>query len=461
MALFEQPREPAESKRQPFPEPLSTTPGSTPTTGAESPSNCTISTAAAGAEASSGFAHSGEPILEAALLEGATAMDALRSMAVDEVRLLGFVEAADFAGRVEEISRSVEFLQIVAAQAVERARKEAQQAGAGRTSPTGAAEAMQEWRTGWTDPVPGTDTASVSNMDGDRSTDAAQLLGDTAVPVDGDRSTTGTGTGSAEGGPGSAASVLDDGYRDAAQFLRARLRIGISEARRRLTLAPNVLPQAGMTGQEIPARRETLAQAVGSGMVPSRSATIISTALDKVRHLTDQDTITRMEHSLTTTAVETDPDFVTTMTKRWIDSIDQNGPEPSEELLRQHQGAFLRKRRRYGLHHIEIFATDEQYETLTTVMNTATNPRLTTNDTNTDTGSGTEAGGVGPGVGAEAGGVGPGAGPDLDRRSRAQTPHRPPPNTTPQPPPHTPTNINTHNTNTRETVDPSDRGTIR
>ncbi len=140
----------------------------------------------------------------------------------------------------------------------------------------------------------------------------------------------------------------------------------------------NVLPQAGMTGQEIPARREILARPLGSALVPSRSATIISTALDKVRHLTDEETITRMEHALTTTAVETDPDFVTTMTKRWIDSIDQNGPEPSEELLRQHQGAFLRKRRRYGLHHIEIFATDEQYETLTTVMNTATNPRLTT-----------------------------------------------------------------------------------
>ncbi|VXB36529.1 HNH endonuclease [Arthrobacter sp. 9V] len=352
-------------------------------------------------------------MMAAPLAQADEALRTLRETVIDEVRLLGFVEAADFAGRVEEISRSVEFLQIVAAQAVERSRNEAQQAGAGRTSPTGTA-ASQEWRTGWTDPVPGTDTASVSNMDGDSST-------------------TGTGTGSAEGGPGSAANVLDDGYRDAAQFLRARLRIGISEARRRLALAPNVLPQAGMTGQEIPARRETLAQTVGTGLISSKSATIISTALDKVRHLTDQDTITRMEHSLTATATETDPDFLTTMTKRWIDSIDQNGPEPSEELLRQHQGAFLRKRRRYGLHHIEIFATDEQYETLTTAMNTATNPRLTTNDTNTDndTGSGAGArsgagaGGAAPGVGGEAGGVGaggaaPGTGPDLDRRSRAQ-----------------------------------------
>ncbi|MDO6145643.1 HNH endonuclease, partial [Paenarthrobacter aurescens] len=126
------------------------------------------------------------------------------------------------------------------------------------------------------------------------------------------------------------------------------------------SLAPDVLPQTGMTGQQIPARREILAAAVGSALVPSRSATIISTALDKVRHLTDEETITRMEHALTTTAVETDPDFLTKMTKRWVDHIDHDGPEPSEETVRQHQGAFLRRRRRYGLHHIEIFATDEQ-----------------------------------------------------------------------------------------------------
>jgi hypothetical protein len=100
-----------------------------------------------------------------------------------------------------------------------------------------------------------------------------------------------------------------------------------------------------MTGQEIPARRETLADAVETALVSSRSATIISTALDKVRHLTDEDTITRMEHALTTTAMETDPDFVTKMTKRWTDRIDQDGAEPSEEALRQLQGAFLRSKR--------------------------------------------------------------------------------------------------------------------
>ncbi|MFJ6534972.1 DUF222 domain-containing protein [Paenarthrobacter sp. NPDC091711] len=300
------------------------------------------------------------------LLDDAAALlDSARLSVIDEVRLLGFVEAADFAGRVEELSRSVEYLQVVAAQAVERTRTEAQQAGPGPSA------AAPEWRTGWTEPATG-----------------ATVPGATKAVDDG-------------------RSVVDDGYRDAAQFLRARLRISIGEARRRLALAPEVLPQTGMTGQQIPARREILADAVGAALVPSRSATIISTALDKVRHLTDDETITRMEQALTDTAVETDPDFLTKMTKRWIDHIDHDGPEPSEEILRQHQGAFLRRRRRYGLHHIEIFATDEQYETLTTVMNTATNPRLTTT-TESDAGSESQSD------------TGAGAGPVLDLRTRAQ-----------------------------------------
>ncbi|MET3904522.1 hypothetical protein ABIE35_003105, partial [Paenarthrobacter sp. 4246] len=94
------------------------------------------------------------PSLEAALFEGAAAADALRSIAAGEARLFGFVEAADFAGKVEEIARSVEYLQVVAAQAVERTRTEALQAGPGSSA------AAPQWRTGWTEPEPGTDTAA-------------------------------------------------------------------------------------------------------------------------------------------------------------------------------------------------------------------------------------------------------------------------------------------------------------
>ncbi|MDR6638431.1 DUF222 domain-containing protein [Paenarthrobacter nitroguajacolicus] len=280
--------------------------------------------------------------LAAPLAQAVQALTGLRDIAVSKARVLGFVEAADFAGRIEDISRTLEYLQVVAAHAVERTRHEAQQA-----RDTGAAGSADHAGAGGGSFASPASTASTTQ-----------------------------------------ASFLDDGYRNAAEFLRARLRIGIGEARRRLALAADTLPHIGLTGQHLPARRQVLADALATAQIPSRSVTIISTALDNVRHLTNQDTLARMEHALTRTAIQTDPDFLTKITKRWNDYIDQDGPEPTEEALRQSQGAFLRRRRRHGLHHLEIFATDEQIETLTTAMNTATNPRLTPTHTNTGTGTG-------------------------------------------------------------------------
>ncbi|WP_156524851.1 DUF222 domain-containing protein, partial [Paenarthrobacter nicotinovorans] len=286
--------------------------------------------------------------LAESLALGAAAVAAVRSLAAEETRLFDFTEAADFAGSVEEISRALEYVQVVAAQAVERTRTEAQRVAPAPQTGQSPASGAQEWRTGWTEPAGKSEDGGGGGSGGGTGE---------AAP----RSTVKAGTAAADGA-GAGGSVLDDGYRNAAEFLRARLRIGIGEARRRLALANDVLPGAGITGQEIPARRQRLADALHTGQVPSRSATIISTALDKAQHFTDPDTLTGMEHALTTTATQSDPDFVTKMANRWIDHIDQNGPEPTEEALRHVQGAFLRRRRRHGLHHLEIFATTEQYE---------------------------------------------------------------------------------------------------
>jgi Domain of unknown function (DUF222) len=283
--------------------------------------------------------------LDDALEQAYQALTSLRVDAPAGARLFGFTEAADFADRVEEVSRAVEFLQIVAAQAVERARQQAQQA------PPSAAPG---WHTGWTE--------------------NAAAPGASIAPAR------------------SAPAPVDDGFRNAAEFLRARLRISISEARRRLALAPEVLSSTGLTGQDVPPRRAVLAAAVASAQLPSRSATVISVALDGVRHLIAEDAVAQLEQELTTVAVETDPDFLVKTAKAWTDAIDQDGAEPSEEALRQLQGAFIRKPR-HGLRHLEIFATAEQFETLTTAMNVACNPRLQ------DTAAGH---------------------PELDRRSRPQ-----------------------------------------
>jgi hypothetical protein len=314
-------------------------------------------------------------------------LQTLSPTAVEEAGLYGFRAAADFAGQVEELSRAVEYLQLVAAGAVERTRKQA--AASARPS-------SQGWTTGWLDSSAG----SPAGGSGTPETDGADDSGAT-----------------------DDSRAVDDGFRNTTEFLRARLRISAAEARRRLSLAESVLPRRSIAGQPRPAAHEELGAALACGDLASRAATIITQALDRVRHSCDAEASARMEHALTRTAVENDPDFLVRLARRWTDALDQDGAEPSEELLRQLQGAFLR-RTRHGLHHLDIYATTEQFEHLLTVMNTATNPRTPATGT-----PGSPADGHGLSTGATAGvpaglldgGDGAGAGTaGLDLRSRPQ-----------------------------------------
>jgi hypothetical protein len=320
----------------------------------------------------------------------------LSTTASADAALFDFREASDFAGQVEELSRTMEYLQLVAAGAVDRTRNVPASWPAGGRAASG-------WTTGWNAPTTSTGWV-VACPDGS----AAEQPGTEGSPSTGwavgpDR---GAGMGwnaQATSGAGSWAAVpaaapvpvasgpVDDGFRTTTEFLRDRLRISAVEARRRLSLAGTVLPRTGIAGQQRPPEREELAHAVVAGDIASRAATIITLALDRVRHIATEDTAARMEHALTRTAAENDPDFLARMARRWTDAIDQDGAEPSEAELNHRQGAFLRPARR-GLHHLEIFATAEQYEHLLTVMNTATNPR-TSHETEAST-SDSDAGGV-------------------------------------------------------------------
>ncbi|MDQ0618899.1 HNH endonuclease [Arthrobacter globiformis] len=261
------------------------------------------------------------------------------AITAEDAALWGFGQAADFADRLEELSRRVEHLQVMAAGAVDRSRTAALTAAASPLVPVPVA-----------DPSPG-----------------------------------------------------DDGSRNSVDFLQGRLRISSAEARRRIGLADAVLPRAGFGGQQLPPRYEELAAAVSTAQISSRAATTITLALDRARHFTTPAHTAEMEHALTRTAIENDADFLTRVAKHWIEAIDQDGTEPSEAALRQIQGAFVR-RPKHGLQHLEIFATAEQFETLTTAMNTATNPRTPTprngagaDGTGADRAGGDRAGGDGPG----------------------------------------------------------------
>lgn len=339
-------------------------------------------------------------------------MNASAVAAPGALAMADYTEAAHYAGMAEELSRTVEYLQILSAGAVDRTRTRAINEAATRAARN--SRNGRSWVTGWDN---GTETLNET---------------DTSWPGNTAPATT----------PTEPSSPADDGCKNTAEFLRLSLRIGISEARRRLHLAHDTLPATTLTGDTTPPPREHLAaglapttpdtatdadtdttdlantapgqetpgQRSGGPAVSSRAGTIISLTLDRLQHQTTPETLARIEHDLTRTAATADPDFLTRVARRWAETLDADGTEPTEEALRHTQGAFIRKPR-HGLHHLEIFATTDQYEHLLTVMNTATNPRTTSPDTSgADTGTGT---GTGEDVWLTTD-------PDLDRRTRPQ-----------------------------------------
>ncbi|GAB3563623.1 hypothetical protein GCM10027405_18510 [Arthrobacter alkaliphilus] len=323
-----------------------------------------------------------------------SALAALRSLARtagDDVGPLGLQDSAAFAFRVEELSRALDYLQVVAAGQLHRVRQ--QEPG----SETG-------WTTGWAVTRPAGSKPGVGNAGPD--VDAS-----------------GANTGVEDRGL-DAKSVRAEfrEFRNTGEHLRSLLRISAAEARRRLALAENLLPGRSLTGQRIEPRFGEAAAALACGSIASRQASTITMALERVRPLCSPEAAADMEHALTMTAGENDADFVARIARRSTEAIDQDGTEPREEALRHLQGAFLR-RPKHGLQHVEIFATQDQYEHLLAVMNTATNPRTRTSQEPGPKDNQVDAG-CGSGLTNGPADGGPGGSPDdaatLDRRTRAQ-----------------------------------------
>ncbi|NJC23400.1 hypothetical protein BJ994_002476 [Arthrobacter pigmenti] len=273
---------------------------------------------------------------------------------------LGQPDLAEHLASIEELSRTVEYLQVVAATAVDRSNA----AAGGRPA------------------------------EGNPSTGGAGFVFNTSHVNTPDVNTPGFNT------PGfNTAQGRRSVYRCTAEYLQDRLRISRSEATRRLRLGAKLLPRITLTGDTLPAPLEHLAAAVspnktspsnisgsnisGSNIsagdvsgskVSGRSATLIATALDRARFVAEPAVLETMEAQLTASATTYDPDFLTRLIRRWEAHLDPDGPEPTDKELTARQGVFLRGEKR-GLHLLDIAATDEQYEYLTTVMNTTTNPR--------------------------------------------------------------------------------------
>lgn len=351
------------------------------------------------------------------------ALAALRSLArtaVDDAGSLGLQDSAAFASGVEELSRTLDYLQVVAAGQLHRVRQHE------RDSKTG-------WMTGW-----GADARAVASRVSAGNAGAEAGVGGTRADVDdgglsegfgGETASTSTSESSADALSACVAGVVAETgragvqeFRNTGEHLRSLLRISGAEARRRLALAEDLLPGRSLTGQRIEPRYGEVAAAFACGSIASRPTTTITMALDRVRPLCSPEAAADMEHALTMTAAENDADFLARIARRWTEAIDQDGTEPSEEALRHLQGAFLRKAK-HGLQHLEIFATQDQYEHLLTVMNTATNPRTRTSqepgpgDKQADTGGGSE---LTYAPADDSQGVSRDDAAPLDRRTRAQ-----------------------------------------
>ena len=175
-------------------------------------------------------------------------------------------------------------------------------------------------------------------------------------------------------------------FRDAADYLRARLRISRSEALRRIRVGAGTMPQTLISGGEAPPKYEHLAAGLAESEIGGTAATLIHDTLERIRPVAAPDDLAAMEQQLTRQAAEADLDTLRIVARSWEAAIDPDGREPSTEQLTAQQGVFV-KGKRWGLHRLEVCATDEQYEHLITAMNTATNPRLQTT-------FGSEAGGL-------------------------------------------------------------------
>ncbi|MFJ6278244.1 HNH endonuclease signature motif containing protein [Arthrobacter subterraneus] len=172
-----------------------------------------------------------------------------------------------------------------------------------------------------------------------------------------------------------AATDSQEAHKWTAEYLRAKLGVSRSEANRRLRLGQDVLPELPGPGAPVQAPLPVLAAATRAGALSSRAAMVIRDAVHRVRAVATGRQVEAMEEHLVRQAAESDEDVLRVLARRWESVLDQDGVEPTEKVLRARQGVFLRGRR-HGLQFLEIGATDEQFEYLLTVMNTATNPRV-------------------------------------------------------------------------------------
>ncbi len=163
-------------------------------------------------------------------------------------------------------------------------------------------------------------------------------------------------------------------YRRVQDLLIDRLRISRAAANRRVLLGRDLLPGWSPDGVPVAPVYPALAGAAADGAVSQETLNLAVRALNTVRVKATPQQLAGMETALAARVRITDPDALAREARGRELQIDQQAGEPSAEEIALRQGVHDHGMNR-GLHHLEIFATQPQYEVLLTTMNTGTNPR--------------------------------------------------------------------------------------
>src|SRR4051812_36102619 len=121
-------------------------------------------------------------------------------------------------------------------------------------------------------------------------------------------------------------------FKDTAAFLCKRLHISRTEARRRLRLGADTLPEHLPAGGQTPPRLPRLGAALAAAEIGTTAATLIRDAVERLRPAAEPAALQAMEQMLTLQAADADPDFLRELIKYWEARLDPDGPEPTEEF---------------------------------------------------------------------------------------------------------------------------------
>lgn len=170
---------------------------------------------------------------------------------------------------------------------------------------------------------------------------------------------------------------LQQEYKSTAEYLRHRLRISRREAWRRIRLGSSLTSSTGIAGQRIDPEFSVLAEAATSGRLSGEAAQLVSLAMKRVQGCGTVEDRTAMETGLTDVAASQDLDALNVVANAWVNHLDPDGTQPTEQQKAELQGLFIRRNCR-GLRRLDIYATEDQFETLMTALSPGTNPRAGT-----------------------------------------------------------------------------------